>query len=126
MTATNGLVLLCLLFVLTLFSGLNPARCQTQPTEPHAIQPQTSQQAGTIHGIVKSGTMPIPGAAVGISAGSLSEIISTWTDVDGSFSTTVPSYGSYTVRVQMVAFAVGTAAGRDRRCPPRMCSRTLS
>jgi trimeric autotransporter adhesin len=108
MTATNGLVLLCLLFGLTLFSGLDQARCQTQPTGPHAIQPQASPQAGTIHGIVKSGNMPIPGAAVGISAGSLSEIISTWTDVDGSFSTTVPSYGSYTVRVQMVAFAVGT------------------
>ena len=108
MTATNRLVLLCQLFGLTLFSGLNQARCQTQPTEPHAIQPQASQPAGTIHGIVKSGNMPIPGAAVGISSASLSEKIATWTDVDGSYSTAVPSYGSYTVRVQMVAFANST------------------
>src|SRR5580692_1004559 len=108
MTAMNRLASQCLLIGLTLFSGVKQARCQTQPSELHAIQPQASQPAGVIHGIVKSGSMPIPGAAVSISAGSSSETISTWTDVDGSFSATVPSYGSYNVRVQMVAFAVGT------------------
>jgi trimeric autotransporter adhesin len=95
--------------------------------------------AGTIHGIVKAGNMPIPGAAVTItykpssegaspatsapitslatpanpstapvapnSAGSTK--ISTWTDVDGSYSVTVPAYGSYSVQVEMVAFANG-------------------
>ena len=60
---------------------------------------------GAIHGIVKSGTMPIPGAAVSISPASSGSAISTWTDVDGSYSARVPAYGSYTVRVQMVAFA---------------------
>ena len=51
--------------------------------------------------------MPIPGAAVSISSWSSpsSNKISTWTDVDGSYSAAVPSYGSYTVQVQMVAFA---------------------
>jgi len=74
----------------------------------------TPSQAGTIHGIVKSGNMPIPGAGVSISLESSpgastpksrTEQISTWTDIDGSYSTVVPSYGSYTVRVAMVAFA---------------------
>ena len=63
---------------------------------------------GTIHGIVKSGNMPIPGAAVSISSASSDPAISTWTDVDGSYSASVPSYGSYTVHVQMVAFANST------------------
>jgi hypothetical protein len=56
---------------------------------------------------VKSGNMPIPGAAVSISVPS-SETISTWTDVDGSYSAAVPAYGTYTVQVQMVAFANGS------------------
>ena len=60
-----------------------------------------------IHGVVKSGNMPIPGATVSIApADSAAEKpISTWTDVDGAFSVPVASYGSYTVRVQMAAFA---------------------
>jgi hypothetical protein len=52
--------------------------------------------------------MPIPGAAVSISAASSSEKISTWTDVDGSYTASIPAYGSYTVRVQMAAFANGS------------------
>ena len=73
------------------------AAAQTLPSEPGA---------GTIHGIVKSGNMPIPGAAVLISpASSPEKPVPTWTDVDGGFSATVASYGSYTVLVQMAAFA---------------------
>ena len=108
MIATSRLVFQCLLLGLTLVLALDQARSQTQPIQLQAIQPQPSQPAGTIHGIVKSGNMPIPGAAVTISAGSSSETISTWTDVDGRYSAAVPSYGSYTVRVQMVAFANST------------------
>jgi hypothetical protein len=52
--------------------------------------------------------MPIPGAAVSISSNSAGVKISTWTDVDGTYSAAVPSYGSYTVRVRMVAFANNT------------------
>jgi len=73
------------------------ADAQDQPATPHG---------GTIHGIVKSGNMPIPGATVSIiSAGSATDKISVWTEVDGSYSASVPAFGSYTVRVQMAAFA---------------------
>ena len=74
-------------------------QAQTAPVEP---------QGGTIYGLVKSGNMPIPGAAISISQGSSPETISTWTDVDGTYSVAVPSYGSYTVRVKMAAFASST------------------
>jgi hypothetical protein len=78
--------------------------------QPEATQPQT----GAIHGIVKSGNMPIPGAAVSISfesspqpstPESRTQQISVWTDVDGSYSAAVSAYGSYAVRVEMMAFA---------------------
>jgi trimeric autotransporter adhesin len=67
----------------------------------------TQPPGGTIHGIVKSGNMPIPGAAVSISRRSSTDRISTWTDVDGSYSAAGP-YGSYSVRVEMAAFAGST------------------
>ena len=51
---------------------------------------------------MKSGNVPIPGAAISISPRSGGSDISTTTDIDGSYSATVPSYGTYTVRARMV------------------------
>ena len=77
-----------------------------KPSEPY------KSAVGTISGVVKSGNMPIPGAGVSISSGGASgfserppQNISTWTDIDGSYSAAIPSYGTYTVQVQMAAFA---------------------
>jgi hypothetical protein len=109
MTAADRLVLQCLFLGLTLFSVLEQACSQMQqPAQPNAVSPQISQPAGTIRGVVKSGNMPIPGASVSISLESPSQQVSAWTDVNGSYSVTVASYGSYKVRVQMVAFANST------------------
>jgi trimeric autotransporter adhesin len=58
-----------------------------------------------IHGVVKSGNMPIPGAGVSATNAATKEQINTWTDVDGSYRLRIPADGSYTVRVQMAAFA---------------------
>jgi len=52
--------------------------------------------------------MPIPGAAVSVKAEPAGQTVSAWTDIDGSYSVPVPAYGSYTVQVQMVAFANGS------------------
>jgi trimeric autotransporter adhesin len=84
--------------------GIFPASLLAVPSLQAQDQP-AQPQTGMIHGIVKSGNMPIPGAAISISQGSSAEEISIWTDVDGSYSVSVASYGSYTVRVQMAAFA---------------------
>jgi len=104
----------------TLFCGMalsamiGSLRAQTQsaPTPPARPQPSASTvqfSAGVIHGRVKSGNMPIPGAAVSMAPGSAQQSpgqkIVTWTDVDGNYSANVPTAGSYTVTVQMMAFA---------------------
>jgi hypothetical protein len=104
MTTTSRWGFQCLFLGLTLALAFDHARAQIQPIEP---QPGTAA-VGKIHGIVKSGNMPIPGAAVSISPVSSDQKIVSWTDVDGSYSADVPSYGSYTVRVEMVAFANGS------------------
>ena len=57
-----------------------------EPPAQNSVQNQTAPAGGTIHGIVKSGSMPIPGAAVAITLASSDQKISTWTDVDGTSS----------------------------------------
>ena len=54
---------------------------------------------------MKSGNVPIPGASVTASAGDSATSISVWTEVDGSYSLAIPSFGIYEIRVQMAAFA---------------------
>jgi len=61
----------------------------------------------TIHGVVKSGNMPIPGAGVSAANTATKEQVVTSTDVDGSYWLRIPADGHYTVRVQMAAFAAG-------------------
>jgi hypothetical protein len=64
--------------------------------------------ARALHGIVKSGNMPIPGAGVSAENAATKEQLNTWTDVDGSYSLRIPADGRYTLRVQMAAFAAST------------------
>jgi trimeric autotransporter adhesin len=59
----------------------------------------------TIHGVVKSGNMPIPGAGVSSTNSATKEQVNTWTDVDGSYQLRLSSDGHYTLQVQMAAFA---------------------
>src|ERR1700679_1848772 len=59
----------------------------------------------SIHGVVKSGNMPIPGAGVSATNAASNEQVNAWTDVDGSYVLRIPADGKYNVRVQMAAFA---------------------
>lgn len=72
-------------------------------TEPVAAPPVPIQR--TIHGIVKSGNMPIPGAEVSAAEATTKAVTTAWTDVDGSYVLHVPVYGKYSLRVEMAAFA---------------------
>ncbi|HXJ91200.1 MAG TPA: TonB-dependent receptor [Candidatus Binatia bacterium] len=98
---------------LSVLFSIRLARSQDQASAPQASAGRPSEEqklapaaaVGTIHGTVTSGNVPIPGAEVSISMESSSTKISTWTDVDGTYSAAIANYGAYTVRVQMVAFA---------------------
>jgi len=115
MISMSKLVFRAVLLSLCLWLALAPVSSQTQTSQPETAIPAAQSQppasaGGTIHGIVKSGNMPIPGAGVAIMVASSSETTTVWTDIDGSYSAMVPAYGSYSVRVRMVAFA---ASSRD-------------
>ena len=97
----------CIWLSLSLLLALTRVSAQIEPAQAQPSSQPPPPASGTIHGVVKAGNMPIPGAAVSISVESSSQKMSTWTDVDGSYSVTVPAFGAYTVTVQMMAFANG-------------------
>jgi trimeric autotransporter adhesin len=83
--------------------------------QPHLSRGQTAGQAATpatggrtIHGVVKSGNVPIPGADVSSTNAATKQQVNTWTDVDGSYWLRIPTDGHYTVGVRMAAFAGST------------------
>src|SRR5208282_3048009 len=82
--------------------------CQVALFHPRLLRGQVvaPPSAGrTIHGVVKSGNMPIPGAGVSAANTATKEQVVTSTDVDGSYWLQIPADGHYTIRVQMAAFA---------------------
>jgi trimeric autotransporter adhesin len=64
-----------------------------------------ASQGGSIHGVVKSGNIPLPGATISAANTLTGQKVTTSTDVDGSYSLQIPSDGHYVVRAQMAAFA---------------------
>jgi len=65
-------------------------------------------QGGSIHGIVKSGNMPVPGVTVTAANTLTGQKATAWTDVDGSYALQIGADGRYVVRAQMAAFAPAT------------------
>ena len=86
-------LLLFLFYVLTFHS--HPLLGQAPPAAARRI----------IHGVVKSGNVPIPGVTVTATNSVTDQKVTTSTDVDGSYSLQVTSDGHYSVRAQMAAFA---------------------
>jgi len=62
-------------------------------------------QGGVIHGLAKSGNMPLPGATITATNTLTGQKVTTWTDVNGQYGLEVPSNGRYVVRAQMSAFS---------------------
>src|SRR5579872_1746072 len=87
-----------------------PDATQSQSTQavPVTTQAAPTQPAGTIHGVIKSGNTPLPGATVTATNTLTGQKVTAWTNVDGTFSLEVPSNGRYVVRSQMAAFAPST------------------
>jgi trimeric autotransporter adhesin len=97
-----GFVLPVIFSFFFLFAALYPDAMWGQGAE-QAAAPASGLRS--IHGVVKSGNMPIPGAGVSATNAATNEQMNTWTDVDGSYALRIPADGKYTVKVQMAAFA---------------------
>ncbi|MGH9607789.1 MAG: carboxypeptidase regulatory-like domain-containing protein [Terracidiphilus sp.] len=96
------------------------------PAVPQAARVAAPAQAnsavagGRLHGVVRSGKIPLPGVTVTAENTLTGKRYSTTTDINGAWSMTIPDDGRYVIRTSFAAFAPASgeallnAAGRDR------------
>ena len=108
--------------VWTLFAGCLMLLAQARLLAQSPSQPTSAPtQGGIIHGLVKSGNMPLPGVTVTAVNTLTGQKAVAWTDVDGTYTLQVPADGRYVIRTQLAAFAplthevVINAANRDAK-----------
>ena len=90
------------------------ASCWAQGTAPTVAQtPATGAVAagGRLHGVAKSGNIPLPGVTVTAQNTLTGKRYSTTTDISGAWLLTIPQNGRYVIRTQFAAFAAGVARG---------------
>src|ERR1035438_837730 len=84
---------------------------QQQPQSPSTTPDQTipaapaPQTGGTIHGTIKSGTVPLPGVSVTASNSLTGKKYSTTTDITGAYTLVIPQNGRYVLKTELAAFA---------------------
>ncbi|MGB9078601.1 MAG: TonB-dependent receptor [Terracidiphilus sp.] len=87
------------------------AWAQTLPSPPapaaSAAQSASTQTGGKLHGVVKSGNIPLPGVAITAQNTLTGKRYTTTSDVTGAWSLTIPQNGRYVIRTQFAAFAQG-------------------
>lgn len=89
---------------------------QTPPSQPFSpassafAAPPSSEtvNGGTLHGVVKSGTIPLPGVAVTAQNTLTGKRYSTTSDITGAWQMKIPFNGRYVIRTQFAAFAQGS------------------
>src|SRR5665213_756993 len=91
------------------------ARTQAPAGAPAATPTAADSQAvaqpvagGRLHGVVKSGTIPLPGVTITAQNTLTGKKFSTTTDITGAWSMTLPQNGRYVIRTQFAAFAIGS------------------
>src|SRR6185437_7251841 len=105
--------------VALLACGLVPLGfCQQKSGSPAIAQPSPSTEAAPksaqakavfiVRGMVKAGSTPLPGATVTASNTLTGKKTSAATDIDGSYSLTLPSRGRYVIKAELAAFAPST------------------
>jgi len=77
-------------------------------SSPVAASPASPQSGGRLRGVVKSGTIPLPGVTVTAQNTLTGKKYSTTTGVDGAWVLTIPQNGRYVIRTQFAGFAVGS------------------
>ena len=65
----------------------------------------TAATGGTIHGVVRTGTTPLPGVGITATNTLTGKKYATTTDIDGAYAMTIPTTGRYVVRAEFAAFA---------------------
>ena len=107
--------------------GQSTASQNAKPAAPPTAIPSAPASStvdtvtgGRLHGVVKSGNIPLPGVAVTAQNTLTGKRYSTTTDITGAWSMTIPQNGRYVIRTQFAAFAQGSqeallnATGHDR------------
>ena len=67
--------------------------------------PTAPVTGGKLHGVVKSGTTPLPGVTITAQNTLTGKKYSTTTDITGAWSMSIPQNGRYVVKTQFAAFA---------------------
>jgi hypothetical protein len=97
-----------------------PAPGDAPVSAPAPAAADASPTGGTLHGVVRSGNIPLPGVAVTAQNTLTGKRYATTTDITGAWSMTIPQNGRYVIRTQFAAFANGSqeallnATGHDR------------
>ena len=86
--------------------GQGAAGAVAAPTQAAAAPAVAA--GGTIRGMVKSGTVPLPGVGVTATNTLTGKKYATTTDVTGAYAMAIPSNGRYVVKTELVAFASET------------------
>ncbi len=88
-------------------TGTTPAS-GSPPAAPVSSSAPLSAAGGTLHGVVMSGKVPLPGVTVTAQNSLTGKRYSTTTDINGAWSMAIPQNGRYVIRTQFAAFAQGS------------------
>ncbi|WP_263359039.1 carboxypeptidase-like regulatory domain-containing protein [Acidicapsa ligni] len=78
------------------------------PASAGTVPAGTAVSGGVLHGVIKSGNIPLPGVAVTATNTLTGKRYATTTDVTGAWSMTIPQNGRYVIRTEFTAFAAST------------------
>jgi len=85
-----------------------PASQSAPGAAGNGANPSTVVVGGTLHGVIKSGNIPLPGVAVTATNTLTGKRYATTTDITGAWSMTIPQNGRYVIRTEFAAFAPST------------------
>ena len=89
-------------------AGSSPSTATSSTPTSAPAAPDATGAGGKLHGVVKSGTVPLPGVTVTAQNTLTGKRYATTTDVTGTWSMTIPQNGRYVIRTQFAAFAQGS------------------
>ena len=101
--------------------AVSEARCRTSHDARRCEALRGSAaNGGRLHGVVKSGNIPLPGVTVTAQNTLTGKKYSTTTDITGAWSMTLPQNGRYVIRTRVCGvcgWVAGSAAERDEPRP---------